>query len=182
MPGWIGTFLGVIAGGALTMFAGWLADKRLTDREREKRNEERRERIAIRRSDFQRETLLALQAATQKLIRNAGASLHQDIVAHRTGAEWQRQQLPDGLSDDHLHWTTETMLLASRVRDDQVRNLADQLRSQATKVGFSSNEPEAESRMAEAATTHAALNDRIGLLIREIDVIEADAVAPKTFA
>jgi len=173
MPDWLGTLLGVVAGGSLTLFAGWLADKRLTDRERERRKEDRRERIAIRRSDFQRETLLALQLASQKLIRNTGAALHQDIVAHRTGGEWQRQQLPDGLSDDHLHWTTEAMLLASRVRDDEVRNLADQLRSQATKVGFSSNEPEAERRIAEAATTHAALIDRIGLLIREIDVVEA---------
>lgn len=175
MPDWLGTFLGVIAGGALTLIAGWLADNRLNRRERERRHEERRERIAIRRSDFQRETLLALQLASQKLIRNTGASLHQDIVAHRTGGQWQRQQLPDGLSDEHLQWTTETMLLASRVRDDEARSLADRLRDQTAKIGFSSNEPEAERRMGEAAMTHAALIERIGLLIREIDVIEAEA-------
>lgn len=42
MPDWFGIVLGVTAGGALTLFAGWLAHKRLTDRERERRSEERR--------------------------------------------------------------------------------------------------------------------------------------------
>lgn len=173
MPEWLGTFLGVIAGGALTLIAGWLADNRLNQREHARRNEERRERIAIRRNDFQRETLLALQLASQKLIRNTSASLHQDILAHRTSGQWQRQQLPDDLSDEHLRWTTETMLLASRVRDDEVRSLADQLRDQAARIGLSSSELEAERRLGEAAIVHAALIARIGLLIREIDVIEA---------
>jgi hypothetical protein len=131
-----------------------------------------RDRVAIRRSDFQRETLLALQTASQKLIRTTGASLHQDIVAHRAGGEWQRQPLPGSLSDDHLHWTTETMLLASRVRDDEVRILSDQLRCQSAKVGLSRNEPEAERQMSEAAITQTALVERIGFLLREIDEIE----------
>ena len=177
MADWIGTVFGVVAGGTLTLFSGWLADRRLNDRERDRRNDERSERIAVRRSDFQRETLLALQTASQKLTRNTGASLHQDIVAHRKGGDWQRQQLPDGLSDDHLHWSTETMLLASRVRDDRVRNLADHLRSQLTAVSFSSSEAEAERRMMEAADTHAELIQTIGLLIREIDEIPAPKVS-----
>ncbi|WP_404415995.1 hypothetical protein [Brevundimonas vesicularis] len=174
MPDWFGTVFGVIAGGALTLFAGWLADKRLTDRERERRCEERRERVSIRRSDFQRETLLALQTASQKLIRNTGASLFQDFVAHREGGEWQRQQLPNNLSDDNLHWTTETMLLASRVRDDEVRGLVNRLRGECTAVGFSRDEAEAERLMAIAAVTHDAAIQRIGLLVREIDEVEAE--------
>lgn len=175
MPDWLGTVLGVIAGGALTLFSGWLADTRLNTRERERRKDERSERIAIRRGDFQRETLLALQTASQKLIRNTGASLHQDIMAHRTGSQWQKQQLPNNLSDEHLQWNTETLLLASRVRDDEVRGLADQLRSQCTVVGFSSSEAEAEGRMAAAAVTQDALIQRIGFLVREIDEIETRA-------
>lgn len=175
MPDWLGTVLGVIAGGALTLFSGWLADTRLNAREREGRKDERSERLAIRRSDFQRETLLALQTASQRLIRNTGASLHQDIMAHRTGSEWQKQQLPDNLSDEHLQWNTETLLLASRVRDDEVRGLADQLRSQCTVVGFSGGQTEAEGRMAAAAVTQDALIQRIGFLVREIDEIETRA-------
>lgn len=172
MPDWLGAVLGVITGGALTLFSGWLADTRLNARELQRRRDERSELIALRRSDFQRETLLALQIASQKLIRNTGASLHQDILAHRTGLKWQKQQLPGNLSDKHLEWNTETLLLASRVLDDQVRGLADQLRSECTVVVVSRSEAEAEGGMAEAAATQKALIQRIGSLVREIDEIE----------
>lgn len=164
--------MSVIAGGVLTMVAAWLADRRMTERDRERRRDERQERLLTRRNDFQRETLLALQLASQGLVRTTGAALHQDIVAHRTGSEWQRQQLPDGLSDDHLRLTTETMLLASRVRDDEVRAMADRLRNQATTVAHSSNEGEAEARMMAAGETQDALIIRIGEIVRGLD--EAD--------
>ena len=172
MPSWLATTASVIAGGVLTMLAAWLGDRRITERDRERRREERRERLVTRRNDFQRETLLALQDASQKLLRNTGASLHQDVVAHRTTGTWQRQQLPDDLSNDRLRLTTETMLLASRVRDDEVRALADRLRTQTAVVGLSSGENEAESRMMAAADTQGALIQRIGEIVRGLD--EAD--------
>lgn len=169
LANWIAPALSVLAGGLLTMLASWAADRRLSERERESRKEERKDRLAIRRNDFQRETLLALQVASQQLMRTTGASLHQDIVAHRTTGEWQKQQLPNNLSDDHLLLTTETMLLASRVRDDDVRKLADRMRAQATVVGMSSDESEAEGRMMAATDTQQALIQRIGELVRELD-------------
>lgn len=172
MPTWLATTVSVIAGGVLTMLAAWLGDLRVTERDRERRREERLERLVTRRNDFQRETLLALQVASQKLVRNAAASLHQDIVAHRNGGKWQRQQLPDELSEGQLRLVTETMLLASRVRDDEIRALADQLRSEATAVGSSASEREAESRMTTAGETQSTLNRRIGEIVRGLD--EAD--------
>ena len=66
------TLMSVIAGGVLTMVAAWFADKRLTERDREGRREERHERLATRRNEFQRETLLSLQVTAQKLLRNTG--------------------------------------------------------------------------------------------------------------
>ncbi|MEG3148409.1 hypothetical protein U1769_00830 [Sphingomonas sp. ZT3P38] len=172
MASWLATTISVITGGVLTMLAAWLADRRLTERDRERRREEQRERLATRRTDFQRQTLLALQEASQKLLRNTGASLHQDVVAHRTTGKWQRQRLPDDLSNDHLRLITETMLLASRVRDDEVRALADRLRSQTAVVGISSGESEAQNRMMAAADTQGALIQRIGEIVRGLD--EAD--------
>lgn len=169
MPTWLTTIMSVVAGGVLTMFAAWLGDRRITQRDRERRREERRERLKTRRDDFQRDTLLALQVSSQKLLRNAGASLHQDVVAHRATGIWQRQQLPGTLADDQLQLSTEIMLLASRIRDDHVRTLAGQLRTTADSVGASSDETEAEHRMMAAATTQQALIDRIGTLVREMD-------------
>jgi hypothetical protein len=169
MATWLEATLSVIAGGALTVISTWIADKRLTERERERRSEEKRERRTIRRDDFQRETLLALQVASQKLLRVTGRMQHLDMVAFRATDQWQRQQFPDGLSDDSLLYTTETLLLASRTRDDEVRKLADQLRECAAQVGMSPNGGVAESRMITAAEIQLALVSRVGQLVREMD-------------
>jgi hypothetical protein len=83
MPTWLATILSVIAGGLLAILAAWIADIRLAARERERRIEERRDHRAIRRDDFQRETLLALQVASQKLLRTAGRIQHLDLMAFR---------------------------------------------------------------------------------------------------
>ncbi|RIK86601.1 MAG: hypothetical protein DCC69_06565 [Hyphomicrobiales bacterium] len=169
MPEWLSTTITLLAGGALTILAGWLADQRASERERVRRQDERRERLLVRRNDFQRETLLALQDATQRLIRSAGAMHFQDVSAYRTSGKWQRQQFNDDLSDQQLRANTDTMLFASRVRDDEVRNLADQLRDQVYDVGSSPDEATAEGRMLAAANTQQALIQRIGQLVRELD-------------
>lgn len=158
MPSWLATMMGTIAGGLITMFAAWLADRRLTERERE-----------CRRNDFQHETLLALQVASQKLLRATGSMHHLDVMAFRTTGRWQRQQFPDELADDHLQQITETMLLASRVRDYETRAFAEQLREHASAVSMSQNEGEAESRMMAVADIQSALINRIGLLVREME-------------
>lgn len=169
MPTWFAATLSVIAGGVLTMISAWIADNRLTERERERRSEELRERRANRRDDFQRETLLSLQAASQKLLRTTSAMHHQDVITFRKSGQWQKQKFGDDLSNDHLHQNTETMLLASRVRDEDARSLANELRERASVAGFSANEVEAECRMKAAADTQQALIQRIGQLVREMD-------------
>ena len=47
MPTWLATTMSVLAGGLLTMFAARLADQRLTERDRERRREDRQDRLAI---------------------------------------------------------------------------------------------------------------------------------------
>lgn len=172
MPAWLITILSVMAGGALTIITGWISDKRLSERERERRAQEREERLAIRRDDFQRETLLALQVAVQKMVRTTGKMHHEDVMAHRSTGQWQRQLFSEDLSDDSLRNMTDTMLLGSRVRDSEARTLADQLREQCTAIGGSPDEQTAEARMATATITHERLIGRIGQLLREMD--EAD--------
>jgi hypothetical protein len=159
----------VIAGGLLAMLASWLADRRLTARDRERRGEERRERLVTRRIDFQRETLLALQVSSQKLLRNTGAMHHEDAMALRTSGQWQQQSFTGDLSDDQLRHTTETMLLASRVRDEETRTLADELRKRTSGVFMSTNEGEAEARLTAASEIQDVLVQRIGQLIRDLD-------------
>ena len=166
MPDWLATTLGVFAGGALSMLAAFLGDRRLAQRDRERRREELRERLLTRRADLQR---VDLQVASQGLLRSVGAVLYQDLLAQRTTGIWQKQQLPDALSEEQLRLTTEVILLASRVRDDDVRSLTDLLRTEAQAVLFSSSEEEAQTCMSAASKTQTALILRIGKLVREQD-------------
>jgi hypothetical protein len=169
MPDWFSTTISVFAGGLLTLLAGWLADRRASAREREHRREERAERSSTRRNEFDRDTLLALQIACQKLTRNAAASLHQDVLAHRATGEWQKRPLPEWLSEDELLLSTEVMLFASRIRDDKVRSLALDLRIDTSKVLRASDKAEAEANLIAAIETHEAVIFRIGEIVRNMD-------------
>lgn len=166
----LATTLSVIAGGALTMASGWLADRRLTERDRERRREELHVQLAIRRNDFQRETLLNLQVASQRLLRTTGAMHHLDLLEFRATGK-RCMEFPDDLSDGYLQQITETMLLASRVRDEEVRGLADRLREHTSVVCVSMNEGEAKNRMMAAFNTQQALVLRIGQLVRDMDQV-----------
>ena len=166
---WIETVAALVVGGLLSLAGGWLSDWRLTARERERRREERNDRFFERRDEFQRDTLLQLQNASQKLLRNAGAMLHQDIVAYRTSGVWQKQMLPDNLSEDGLKLNTEAMLLASRVHDEEVRNLTGKLREEIVTVSLAPGEAEAENRMGRSAEIQRELIERTGHLLRQLD-------------
>jgi hypothetical protein len=169
MSEWLSTTVTLLAGGALTIIAGWLADRRAWLRDRERRLDERRERFLVRRSDFQRESLLALQDASQRLMRTAGAMHHQDVVEYRTTGKWQRQQFGDDLSNQQLHANTDTMLFTSRIRDDKVRDLADRLRIYVHEIASSPDEATADGRLLVAGNTQQTLIQRIGQLVRELD-------------
>ncbi len=67
------------------MVTTWLADHRLTAREREQRSGERAELRILKQNDFQRQTLLDLQVASQRLLRMMGAIRHEDVMRSRSG-------------------------------------------------------------------------------------------------
>lgn len=171
MSSWIETSLSVALGGALTIASSWLADSRLLNRDRERRNADRTERLTDRRNELQRETLLALQVASQNLLRNGGACLHADILASRKSGKWVKHQLPDGLSDDGLRLNTEVMLLSTRVIDNEIRLLADQLRTDVVEAEFATSESDGMASMNKASETQHRLLDRIGVKIREMESV-----------
>ena len=59
----------------------------------------------------------------------------------------QKQQLPNGLSDEQLELTTQTILLATRVSDDEVRQLVDEFRVWLNLVFQTSGEAESGLRV-----------------------------------
>lgn len=90
-------------------------------------------------------------------------------MAFRQTGQWRSQLLPEGLSDEFFFQNTEAMLLASRVRDEEVRLLAAQLRDHAATVSIAADQRISDSRTLEAANVQNALVERIGQLIRELD-------------
>lgn len=64
------------------------------------------------------------------------------------------------------------MLLASRVRDAEVRGFVESLRGELSKVGFARDESEANARIFGAADIQMTLIHRIGQLLRELDEAE----------
>lgn len=169
MPDWLATFLSLLAGSVLAIGSGWVSDRRSAARDREKREAEYRERLIGRRDEFQRETLLQLQDAAMRLLRATGAALHADTMAFRSTGRWQRQKLGEDQSEGHRLAVQETLVLATRVRDEQVRELADALRIRCSDTLFSESELTGQQAMLAAAATHGELTQRIGELVRQID-------------
>jgi len=89
IPGSVVALLSAVVGYIGAMVTEYLRDSRARAREREARDASRRERLQVRRSDFQRETLLNLQEAVMHLARACGRMHHHDEDVH--GASARRQ-------------------------------------------------------------------------------------------
>jgi hypothetical protein len=165
-------------------FAGWLTEwfrderarrreheaaESTSKREREARNATRREQRFERRSSFQRQTLLDLQDAVQKLLRTTGKMHHLDSIAHRSGAEWHRQLYPDDLDNEAHLVNVQTTLLAVRVRDDSIRSMVKDLKDKCGSVVFSNTKADSDRFMEAAVAIFETLNERIGERLRQLD-------------
>lgn len=104
-----------------------------------------------------------------RLLRLAAAALFHDMKMAAGGGTWQMQPLNEDLNADHRLAIAEVRLLSVRVRDAEVRELADQFRAKAAALAHASDLREAETALLNATEIHKALNDRIGLLIRDLD-------------
>jgi hypothetical protein len=165
-------------------FAGWLTEwfrdgrarrreheaaDATSKREREARNDTRREQRFERRASFQRQTLLDLQDAVQKLLRVTGKMHHLDTIASRSGGEWHKQLYPDDVDNEAHSTNVQTILLGVRVRDDSIRSMAKELKEKCNSVLFSKNEADGDRIMLEAAKIFEVLNERIGERLRQLD-------------
>jgi len=172
----ITAILGFLFGG----LSEWLRDRRAhrrelesqertAVREREARDALRRDQLMERRNNFQRETLLELQIEMAKLMRATGEANHHDVMAHRAEGEWQRQLYPAEL-DTRIHvGMTKGTMLGVRIRDELVRELVTEMKSECARTVHCKSEQEAEHAINEASSYYVKLNDRIGELLRKLD-------------
>ena len=169
------TIVTLLIGYATKSVTDLVEHKRTTNREREARQDARRAQLLERRTTFQRETLLKLQEATLRLARATGAIHHQDVMAHRTTGQWQRQQFPEDLNENYRVAQVETTILTVRVRDDVIRELMDQLKQFSTQVTMSDTPENSERAMRNLAETLELSNQRIGEVLRHLDDNESGA-------
>jgi hypothetical protein len=140
-----------------------------SEREREARNATRREQRFERRTSFQRQTLLDLQGAVQKLLRTTGQMHHLDSMAHRSGGEWHGQLYPADVDSEAHLVNVQTSLLAVRVRDDSIRSMVRELKDKCMSVVFSRNKADSDRFILDAANLFETLNERIGERLRQLD-------------
>lgn len=120
----------LVAGGALTLIGGagteWLRNRRASSQATSERKESRQERC----DDLERQTLLELQDSLQAYVRGiAKVCLFDEKTQREHG---QQFQIPDGL-DDGLHAAQVlTIKLATRVSDDEIRSLINEVIEEGT--------------------------------------------------
>jgi uncharacterized membrane protein len=147
----------------------WFRDKRTSKREHEAREDMRKAQLFERRANFQRETLLALQDAAVKLARAAGRMHHFDAMEYKKTGKWGGQLLPAGLSSDAMQSSITIMILKVRVRDEVIRELVNNFRSHANRVGVTRSEQASQEALSKMAAVIEPLHDRIGDVLRKLD-------------
>ena len=166
-------FLGFV----MAWISEWFRDRRTATREREGRDAARRLQLFERRTNFQRETLLNLQDAVAKLARAAGRMNFLDEMEYRKTGKWGGFLFPEDLDQDAHQANVTTMLLTSRVRDDHIRQMANELRGHASRVGISPSKEDETKALESMGALLEPLYERIGGVIRKLDDDE-DATAP----
>jgi len=106
--------LSLIIGALLTMFASYLADFRLSKRERLARKEQQYATLYLKRIEFQRETLIELQDTIADMSRQTTKIHLNDITSYHQGTEWKKIEVPEDLNE--LSRITKTKLVKLKAR------------------------------------------------------------------
>jgi hypothetical protein len=171
--GWF-SFLTLFIGYGAKSFEDWVRNRREIAKDRETRQATRHDQRVANRVTFQRDTLLQLQEAVQRLARATGRTNHLDEMAYRKTNEWAKEQLPEDLNEGWFVASTQTALLASRVRDDAVQQLVENFRTASTHATLAETPADARRQMQVLMDINSELHGRIGKLIRTIDDDDTD--------
>ncbi len=113
----------LLTGALLAGGAGWLRDRRAWARAREDRADDR----LVRAAEFQRQTILSLQEALQKVGRAEGRMSHEDHMAFKETQRWGENLHSPDASINAGAAMQDLQMLRSRIIDGEVRRLAARL-------------------------------------------------------
>lgn len=176
---WFPGALSVLLGFAAKSVSDWLQDKRAYQRDRETRDVLRRDQLAERRAEFQRQTLLELQEVLQDLARAVGASHHQDEMQFKETGRWQRHLIRSEIDDQFFQANRRALVLTVRVRDESLRESLKRFRDFTSQIesGIRGRNDEDDASARRASTTALLgamgllppIQERIGELLRTLD-------------
>ncbi len=124
-------FAGVLLGSLTTSILTIYREHLVTRREHAVREQQHERDRKAARDTFQRDSILALQSAVTDLIEAAYAELDRLLAESRRTGEWSARQWETPTA---AGWSTALLSLESsraRVFDDEIRSLADELRTTA---------------------------------------------------
>jgi hypothetical protein len=159
-------FVGPLVSGLVAAFLVHVLSRA---RDREARRAEREGLIAERRTAFQRETLLAVQDETMRLIKAARRIKRlADLQAPNS------TDIPDEIWDKFSSPRDRVLILKARIRDAGVREQLEQLDDLCLgSTGMLSlSEGDRKAAMNTANKTHEALNEKIGEALAALDTLE----------
>ena len=77
--------------------------------------------------------------------------------------------MPEELNEEYRLCQVRAQTLSVRVRDDDIRKLVKEFRENSTAVVLSSSQRDSGRSLASMMAIHETLNERIGVILREID-------------
>lgn len=144
-------------------------DKRALEREREAREANRRYALAERRIEFQRKTLLNLQAALMQLVRAYGETHQFDVMQSRAAGKWTKSLLPDELNAREFNAGVQVTKLRVRVRDEILRNAIKRLRDSSYGITVANSEAQSTQALNSSIEIFEFVSERLGELLRTLD-------------
>lgn len=155
----------LVVGGALALVGGagteWLRDRRAWSQATSERREIRQER----RDDLERQTLIELQDSLQAYVRGiAKVRLFDEKTQREHG---QQFQIPDGLDAELNAGQVLTIKLATRVADDEIRRLIDEVIQHGTATVIPHPE-EPQRHWEEMGRIYERAQEKLGQRIRSL--------------
>lgn len=155
--GFIGVVVGTISTAALTIYKEQVTSRR--EIEARSAQYERDRRTA--REVFQRDSILALQAAITSLVGAAYDELDRLLVEYRETGIWRARTWETPTAKD---WSSALLSLeaaSARVFDDELRTLAQKLREQAGRSVWADARESAETHSKPLEELNRSFNDAV---------------------
>lgn len=168
----------VIVGGLITAIATLGVALFNVEGEKNLDSRKRTDNRQLARDEYQRMTLVALQAAVIDLARGSSQMFQHDLRQYRATGKWGGTQMGDDLNECERDARQRVATLKTNVDDDETRVLVEALLRSMQGVIGAKDEATADSANLESALLNGRIMEQSGALIRAtfIDPTKRDSI------